>query len=173
MYRAYPWTIALTVVLASLIFGILLWIFNIGLLYFALFQAPLSFSEKIGFIGGVYGSVFTNFDTPQALALFLFATLFGINLSMLAFVIYARGKVAKQSKKTGASLVLAILASGCAACGTSVLTPLLISLGAGGSIALSREIGIAISYLSLSLVVYSIYSLGGVLATTLATTSRN
>ena len=65
--------------------------------------------------------------------------------------------------------MLAVLASGCAACGTSVLTPLLISVGAGGSLALSREIGIAISYLSLTLVVYSIYSLGGVVANTLAT----
>ena len=169
MYRAYPATIVLTFFLSIIIFAALLWIFNIGLLYYALFQAPLSISEKSSFIFGVFGSAFTNFDTPQALALFLFSVLFGVNLSMLIFVIYARGKVVKQSKKTGLSLMLAVLASGCAACGTSVLTPLLISVGAGGSLALSREIGIAISYLSLTLVVYSIYSLGGVVANTLAT----
>jgi hypothetical protein len=161
MYRAYPATIVLTFFLSIIIFAALLWIFNIGLLYYALFQAPLSVSEKSSFIMGVFGSAFTNFDTPQALALFMFSVLFGVNLSMLIFV--------KQSKKTGLSLMLAVLASGCAACGTSVLTPLLISVGAGGSLALSREIGIAISYLSLTLVVYSIYSLGGVVANTLAT----
>ncbi len=169
MYRRYPWLILVAILLSTIIFGILLWMFNLGLLGYVLFQAPLTFAEKSGFIFGVYTSVLTNFDAPQAAALFLFAILFGINLSMLVFVMYARGKVVKQSQKTGLSLVFAIIASGCAACGTSILTPVLVSIGAGGSLALSREIGIAISYLSLLLVLYSIYSLGAAVANTLAT----
>lgn len=169
MYKRYPLFILLTVIFSMLIFGILLWLFNLALLGYVLFQSPFSIGEKFSFIFGVYGSVFTNFDTPQALALFVFAVLFGINLSMLVFVIYGRGKVVSASKKTGLSLLFAIIASGCAACGTSILTPLLISIGAGGSLALSREIGIVVSYLSLLLVLYSIYSLGAVVANTLAT----
>ena len=172
MYRRYPLLILVTLLLSALIFGILLWLFNLALLGYVLFQAPFSVGEKFGFIFGVYTSVFTNFEAPEAVALFLFSVLFGINLSMLIFIFYARGKVVKESKKTGLSLMLAIIASGCAACGTSILTPLLISIGAGGSLALSRNLGIVISYLSLFLVLYSIYSLGAAVANTLATTSK-
>lgn len=168
MYRRFYGFILLTLILWFIIFGLLLWLFNLGLLGYVLFQSPLSLHEKFGFILGVYTSVFSNFDVPQALALFLFSVLFSVNLTILVFIFYARGKVIKESKKTGLSLMLAIIASGCAACGTSILTPLLISIGAGGSLALSRQIGIAISYLSLLLVLYSIYSLGAALAGTLA-----
>lgn len=169
MYRRYPLLILVTIIFSAIIFGILLWLFNLALLGYVLFQAPFSAGEKFGFIFSVYGSVFTNFDTPQAMALFIFAILFGINLTMLVFVLFGRGKVVNESKKTGLSLVFAIIASGCAACGTSILTPLLVSIGAGGSLALSRELGIVISYLSLLLVLYSIYSLGAAVANTLAT----
>lgn len=169
LYKKHPLYLVLTIILTALIFGLLLWLFNLSLLGYVLFQAPFSLAERASFILGVYGSVFTNFDAPQAVALFLFALLFGINLTMIVFIFRSRGKVLKASKKTGLSLVLAIIASGCAACGTSILTPILVSIGAGGSLALSREIGIVISYLSLLLVVYSIYSLGAAVANTLAT----
>lgn len=172
MYRRYPLLILATIVLFAAIFGVLLWMFNLSLLGYVLFQSSFSFVEKVQFIAGVYGSVFTNFDAPQAVALFLFAVLFAINLTMLIYVLYARGKVVKESKKTGLSLLFAIVASGCAACGTSLLTPLLVSIGAGGGLALSREIGIVIGYLSLLLVMYSIYSLGPVVANTLAVTHK-
>lgn len=172
MYRRYPLFILLSLVLFVLIFGVLLWVFNLALLGYVVFQAPFSIAEKFGFVVGVYGSVFTNFDAPQAVALFLFAVLFAINLTMLIYVLYARGKVVKESKKTGLSLLFAVIASGCAACGTSLLTPLLVSIGAGGGLALSREIGIVIGYISLLLVVYSIYSLGAVVANTLAVTHK-
>ncbi len=170
MYKRYPLFILVTLLLTVLIFGILLWLFNLGLLAYVLFRSPFSIVEKLGFIFSVYTSVFSNFDTPQAIVLVLFSVLFGMNLTMLIFILYSRGKVVKESKKTGLSLVLAIIASGCAACGTSILTPLLVSIGASGSLALSRNLGIIISYLSLLLVLYSIYSLGAAVANTLATT---
>lgn len=171
MYRRHPLLLLLSVGLFGLFLTVLLWIFNLSLLGYVITTQDLAANEKVSFVAGIYESLFTNFDTAQAVLLVVFATLFAINITMLIYVIKTKGKKlrAGQKSSSAASAFLAVIATGCAACGTSIITPLLLSLGASSTAALSSTIGIVVGYLSLLLVLYSIYSLGAAVANTLAT----
>jgi len=163
MFLHHPQYILYALLFAFVGLGILLWTFNIGLLWYGLSEAPFTILERVTFIGGIYGGIFTNFDSIEAIGLIIFAMLFGINIACLVYVLKSQGKIIKNSAKSSAGLLTAIIASGCAACGTSILTPILISLGATSSIALSRSIGVIISYLSIVLILYAVYGLGKVI----------
>lgn len=168
MFVRYPQYIFMAMVLSVVFLWFLLWIFNLALLGQTFFDSSLSISGKLGVIFGIFGSIFTNFEAVQATTLVVFAILFGINISILIFVIKSRGRAFKNSGKSAAGVVFAVIATGCGACGTSILTPILLSIGSTGAVALSGTIGLIISYLSMALILYSIYSLGASVATALA-----
>lgn len=161
-----PQYILLALLVAAISLGVVLWTFNLNLLWYIFFQSPLNALEKITFILSIYGGVFTNFTTIQAATLIIFSIFFGINISILVFVIKTRGQVAKNSQKSAFGLFFAVIASGCAACGSSIITPILLSLGATSTIALSSTIGMFISFISILVILYSIYSLGKIVAIT-------
>ncbi len=60
----------------------------------------------------------------------------------------------------GLSVVAVAIGAGCAACGTSIITPILAAAGATGTIGLARQIGVLANIIGFGLVLWSLYGLG-------------
>ena len=160
----------LLAVLASFVaLGVLVWITNLGLLWSVVVHSSLGIGGKVDFILDGYKSLFTNFEVLPALTILVFVILFGINLALLAFV--AKGSIktaAAGSSKSIVGIVAGVIGAGCAACGTSILAPVLSGVGASASITLTGLIGLAANILGIGLLLFSIYRLGINAATVIA-----
>lgn len=159
----------LAIVIASITLAVVLWAFNLNLLWFVLFDSGLPLLEQFNFLAGIYGSIATNFESSLALTLVLFSILFGINMSALVFVLRQRVRAKAAAGKSIGGLAGAIVGAACAACGTSIVAPLLSALGATGTVGLANSIGAIVNILSIGLILFAIYSLGKVVANLEAT----
>lgn len=136
--------------------GLIIWSLNFSLIAYILFDSPLNILEKIEFFGYGYQSLFRDIGDIQSLGIISFSVLFGINFSLLISVIKKYG-IAKAPKKSGGSaFIFAILSGGCLACGTSLLTPLLITLGVT-STALLHQLSSILIFIGSIFIIYSIY----------------
>ena len=144
--------------------GLIIWSLNLDLLAYIFFQAPISSFEKIRFFLDGYTSIATNITNAQSSGIALFSTLFGINMALIIYVLRRRGLKVIPKKSGSGAFALAILSGGCFACGTSLLAPLLATLGAtSGSFV--RGLGTLFNWLGSILLVYSIYKLSHIAAT--------
>src|SRR5687768_11758116 len=121
---AQPSYLLLAVALGFLGLLGILWAFNIGLFWFIVGASSLTLLEKLRSVLSIYHSLGTNFETLPAVLLVSFAVALGINLAALVYVLKRRAKAFGQVGKTAGGLLAAIVGTGCAACGTSILTPL-------------------------------------------------
>lgn len=138
--------------------GIIVWTLNLSTLKYIFFDAPINLGEKLTFFVQGYKGLFTSFDTVQSLTLIVFSILFGINLSLLIFALFSRNKEKLPGASGGVALSSAILGGGCIACGTSLLTPILTTLGIT-SVAFIRSLGSIFLVVGSILTIYSIYKL--------------
>lgn len=161
------------VLIALLTLGIVLWAFNLNLLRYILSEPTLMVIERLWFLVSIYGSVLTNFESLVAVSLVLFSALFGINLAALIFVIKQKGKIVSSGGKSAGGIITAIIGAGCAACGTSIISPVLAALGASGSIALAQSVGLAINIASIIIMFFSIYASGKLVANFQARTANS
>lgn len=157
---AVPSYAILATVIALVAMWLFLWLFNLPLLFSTLTSSALDWVAKINFALAGFQSIFTNFDAPQAATLAVFSILSGINLAVLVYVL-------RHGKVTGAAggsnfvaATAALIGSGCAVCGGSVLGPLAAIFGASISVASTRAIGTAANVMGIILLIYSIYGLG-------------
>ncbi len=153
-----PLNIVIIILGALLLSTIVIWSLNYQLAGYILFDAPLSLAQKIRFFSYGYESLFTSFDNLLSVSVVILAVLFGINLVM--FIEATRRRTARLAATgtSGVAALLGILSSGCAACGTSLLTPLLATVGAT-STSLVHTFGAVFNLLGSSLLLYSIYKL--------------
>lgn len=138
--------------------GLIVWSLNLGLLRYILFEAPLSFAEKLEFFSYTYETLYTTFSSVQAMGITILSVLFGINAAMLVYIIRRQGLASVPKKSGSGAFALAILGGGCVACGTSIIAPLLATIGATSS-ALARDLGVVFMWVGSLLTVYSIYKL--------------
>ena len=150
----------LFIVLSILTLAVFLWVFNINLLLYIATSSNLSFVEKLSFFVGSFESIVTNFDSLGAATLLVFSTLFGLNITVLIYLIKSRSRTGKAGTKSGISAVAAAIGAGCAACGTSILTPVIASVGAASVAGVARTIGIVANVIGITLVLWSLYGLG-------------
>lgn len=162
-----PLNFVIAFVSAVAVFGAVLWSLNVSLLWYIIRDAPLSFLEKIEFFGYGYGAVLTSYSTLQSAGLIMFSVLFGVNLVLLIYVIRRRNLRDVPKKSGVGAFVLAVIGGGCIACGASIITPLLVTLGVGSSLFL-QELFIYAIWISGVLLIYSTYKLG-ILAATIRT----
>lgn len=150
----------LATAIALAVMWLFLWLFNLDLLVSVLTSSKLDWADKINFALAGFQSVATNFNVPQAVTLGVFSVLSGINLASLIYVL-RHGKV---SGAAGGSNVVAataaLIGSGCAVCGGSILAPLAGIFGGYISIAATKAIGTAANVIGIALLTYSIYGLG-------------
>lgn len=139
--------------------ALLLWSLNLGLLRYVVFEAPIGLGQKIDFFFSVFRDLYTTYSGLVGTGIVVFSLLFGVNTAVLVYVIRGQGikKVPKKSSTLG--LVFAVIGGGCVACGTSIITPLLATVGAG-SASLLGDISAVLNWLGAVLVLYSIYKLG-------------
>ena len=160
-----PLYIVFALLLSFLISGFVIWSLNFDLLRYILFDAPISVFDKIQFFWDVQTGIYTAYSSPQATGILLFGLLFGINGAMI-FKVVKTGALSNIPKKSGgASFIFAVLSGGCVACGTSILAPLLATLGATSS-AFTSGLSNWLNWISIILISYSIYKLGGVINNT-------
>lgn len=148
--------------------GLLVWLTNFSLLWSVL-NSGLSLGGKFNFIWEGYKSLLTNFEPLAAAAIVLISLLFGLNAAVLAFIM--RSRLATSAADRSRSLIGVIagaIGAGCAACGTSILAPVLGGLGAGASLTLASWIGIFANLLAVVLLFYSIFRLSGNASTPIA-----
>lgn len=138
--------------------GLVIWSLNLDLIIYIFFEAPLSLFGKIEFFFDGYKSLFSNFDSLLSVSIVVFSFLFGLNIALLVYVLRHVGVKSIPKKSGGIAFIFAILGGGCVACGTSLLTPVLISLGVFGG-AFLRDLGAIFNILGSFLLVYSIYQL--------------
>ena len=141
--------------------GFILWSLNLNLLGYVIFDAPISLLQKIDFFFDIYSNLYTTYTGVQSISLVIFSVLFGINLALLIFVLKNRGFSAIPKKSGVGGFALAILGGGCVACGTSLIAPLVATLGAGATPFL-RDLATIFNILGSILILYSIYKLGGI-----------
>jgi hypothetical protein len=141
--------------------AMMLWSLNLELVKFVLIDSGVHITTKLEFFFSVYRDIFLNYGSLQGSSILLFSALFGINLALLVFTFRGRNKESIPKKSGIASTLLAIVGGGCLACGTSILYPVLVTLGVSTTI-FAQKIGIIITWLAIGFLLYSIYKLGGV-----------
>lgn len=168
-----PLYAGLALLAAFLMCGVVLWSLNIQLLLYMLFEAPVSLGTKLQFFTYVYSGLVQNYDNVLALAVLFVSALSGVNTALWVFVVRQRTR-SNPGRTTagwsGGAMTLAVLSSGCVACGTSLLAPVFATVGAT-SVAAVREIGVVFAYVSCALLLYSIYRLSLLVVKDLGTPS--
>lgn len=163
-----PSYVILAVIIATAMLGLTIWLVNIPLLSFVSGSNTLSFGEKAAFFLSGYTNYFKNLDSPLAYSGLILALLIGLNGALLAYVLKRRSLTGKDSGKTGLAAVVAVIGSGCAACGTGILGPFIGSVVASGAylsgdrVAIATIFGTAINIIGMMLILYSIYGLARV-----------
>ena len=158
-----PASLAGVIIGAFVSSSFILWSLNLDLVRYIVFDAPISFLDKIRFFSETYRDIFTTYDSLQALGIIVFSLLFGLNIVLLAYVWKHQG-LKNIPKKSGiGGMLMAVLAGGCVACGTSLLAPLLATFGATSS-AFLRDLSVWLSWGGSVLIIFSIYKLGQIAA---------
>ncbi len=158
-----PWVGLSAVSITFLVFSFTVLIQNRLLIATVLSEPAATISEKIVFVGSLYGSILTNFSGFSAVTTITIAVLFGINFALLGFYISTvrsiRGSISAGSSSLG-GLVSGLFGIGCAACGTFILSTVLTSFGATGLLMILPFRGEELSLIGIGLLTYSILIIG-------------
>ncbi len=157
-----PVYILLAAVFSFLITGLVIWALNLDLLRFTLFESGFALSDKLQIIWDVQTGIYTAYNNAQATGIILFGIFFGINFALIVKAVRMNSFKKIPKKSGGAGLFFAILSGGCVACGTSILTPIIASLGATAAVSV-EELSNILNWVSIILILYSIYKLGEVI----------
>lgn len=158
-----PQYAALAIAVAFGVFAVATWIPNIPLISAVLLTPDSNLFTKLQFLSSLLGSITTNFSVVSMFSTVLISVLFGLQVSLLTY--YVR-KVKSGLRGMGGAggagvggLVSGMLGVGCAACGTFVLTSVLVLFGASGLLALLPFKGEEFGFLGIGLLLYSLNSL--------------
>lgn len=122
-------------------------------------NTSVPFFSRLSIIWVVLSSLQSNFTIFSLLYASLIAILFGMNISLIAYVITQR-KAALRNAETTASffgMVSGMLGAGCAACGSFLINSVLSLVGATGLITFLPLKGQEFAFLSIALLGVSLY----------------
>ena len=132
--------VTLAICISALVFTFAIWLPNIELIMLVMFGSAGSLMEKVSFLLSLYGSIGTNFTFVSATYTISIALLFGMNVALLVYYIKRmQGGVTRLGNTSALGIsgfVSGLLGIGCAACGTFILSSVLVLFGATGSLAL-------------------------------------
>jgi hypothetical protein len=155
-----PLRIFYAVLVALIFYYLIYWLINAGT------TTPFMLNENIPGIlkMSVFASYFSSaFLLPQNLTLFLLviiSAMQGIIVTALIFMIRRQKNVAKSIGSTSVVSVVAVLGLGCAACGTSLITPLLAALFASSAVAIAEQISPLLIAIAMALTIISLHTTG-------------
>jgi len=123
-------------------------------------SSALTLSDKLLFVGSLYGTLFSSNTVFSGIVLIITAILFGVNIGLLVYYIRRRQEGSSKSKKAHLAglggMVSAVLGIGCAACGSVILTALFGVFGAGSIVLFLPFDGAEFGVLGIILLVVSI-----------------
>ena len=124
-----------------------------------IFVSDASFDEKFSVPLSLLGSIATNFSALSALSTIAIAILFGINIALLVYFLNHRiANVQNSGAATGAlGLISGVIGTGCAACGSFLLTSGLSLIGATSVLTFLPLQGGEFGLLAVALLALSIY----------------
>lgn len=150
---------------ASIVFyEFIFWFLNLGLLQYLVTSQFLTIADKFNMLIGSYSGIFTMPLSLLALALFAVSIFQGISVAALVYSIRKeqslRRGILKDLGGTGLAGALSVLGLGCAACGTSLVTPILTFFFATSSVAVAEEVGLYSAVLALVVSLITVYLTG-------------
>lgn len=159
-----PQYLFLAAIMSVVFYEIIYWFLNLGLFRYLLTTEFLPLLAKVQLIISSYTSIFEQPYSPMAITLFVVSVLQGAAIAGIVYSIRRERSINKSAIKdlggTGAAGVLSVLGLGCAACGTSLIAPILALFFAASSAALAEQIGFYSAVLALIVSVITIYISG-------------
>lgn len=159
-----PVYLLLAIGVSVVFYEFIFWFLNLGLLQYLLSSPYLTIQDKFSMLTGSYTGIFTLPLSPLALILFVVSIFQGISVSALVYSIRQERSVNRSFLKdfggTGVAGALSVLGLGCAACGTSLVTPILTFLFATSSVAVAEEVGFYSAVLALIVSTITVYLAG-------------
>jgi len=155
---ADPLSIALASVIAILVFLLVVWLPNLGLIAQVFWGSNAPLAVKLGIALSLLGGIGTNFSLLSAGYTIAIAVLFGLTAAMIVYLVKQR-RIAAAGRNIAISsgaAVSGVLGVGCAACGSLLLGVVLPSLGAAGALAVLPLNGEEFGILSVALLFVSL-----------------
>lgn len=154
----------LAAVISILFYELIFWFLNLGLAQYLLTTPFLTIADKLELIVGSYSGIFTYPFSTLAMTLFLVSVLQGLAIAALSCTIRRdqqdKRSILKGLSGTGVAGIFSVFGLGCAACGTSLVMPILTLLFASSSVALAETVGLYSAYVALIAAVISLYLVG-------------
>ncbi|PID99468.1 hypothetical protein CSA80_01770 [Candidatus Saccharibacteria bacterium] len=156
------WRYALLAVLvATLFFELVYWLFNLETLGVILGSSAVSFGEKLSVLASPFRSVRDVNGNGTVTLMLVLAVIQGVNVSLLAYAMRhqqkADAKLIGGSSLTG---LLAVIGLGCPACGTSLLTPIIAMFASSSALAVSERLTAIALPIAVAVGLFGVYVLG-------------
>ena len=159
-----PTYLIMAIAISIVFYEIIFWMLNIGLFQYMMLSSDVSLYDKFMVIVGSYSGIFGAPISPLAITLFVVSILQGVAVSALVYSIKHERSINKSILKdvggTGVAGALAVMGLGCAACGTSLVTPILTFLFATSSVAVAEQVGLYSAILALIVSIVTVYLAG-------------
>lgn len=151
----------LAVVMAFLFLLLIYWLLNFDLLWFLMSSGQLSPIDKISILAMSAISYVGSLAALQRIATLLLVIGQGIIIAMLVYIVRTQNKLDSKALGGGAiASIIAVFSVGCVSCGTSIVAPVIGLFFSGATATVSETIHKAAIYLSLVIVLYSLYAVG-------------
>lgn len=163
LFRTKPAYVYIAIIMSIIIYIILFWLNNLELLGYILASPHIPFDVKLQLLSGTFTSIVSLHDSWALNITLLVSILQGTAIAALVFMLRTQhdiNKAAGTVGQAGAAGLFAAIGLGCSACGTSLLTPVLLALGASSSQALSVAIGNIAVLIALIISIVSLYFVG-------------
>ena len=154
-----PRYIVLSIITFAIVITFAIWLPNINFFAHTVTSDTFTFSQKIGIISSVFGSIQTNFTPFSRTITILVSFLFAVNISFFIYYFLRAVKLNKEAGIGTSAFLLGMIGVGCATCGSVILSAFLgvgVAIGFLGVLPLrGQEFGL----LSIILLSFSIYLL--------------
>lgn len=164
LYYRQPLYILLALVVGLMFYQIIFWFLNLGLAHYLFTNPYLTIGDKLSLVWSSFAGVFQPPIATLSVLLLSVSLLQGVAISALVYSFRSNRKFHSGSKRVvggvGAAGLLSVVGLGCAACGTSLVTPLLTLFTASASTALADQIGFYSAVLALALTLITLYTIG-------------
>lgn len=155
-----PQYVLLAAVVSIVFYELVFWMLNIGLAHYLLTTPFLTFTDKLQVAVSGYTGIFSYPFSGLAITLFAVSVLQGVAIAVLFYLSRAGRSAARGIGGTGITGVLSVFGLGCAACGTSLVTPVLTFLFSSSSALLADTIGFYSALVALAAAVVTVHLAG-------------
>ncbi len=157
---AKPKYLAVAITAWLITLGLLLWLFSFDTLLYVLTLQNYEASQKVSFFLSPFINSFTFFfRDPVTATRMIFSVLAGISFALFLYARNSQPTGPSQRVKSFSGLGIALLGSGCVACGTSLISPVLIGAGAGTTAVIGAAVGTIGYIIGIVLIVFAIKGL--------------